>query len=173
MMLSARVLGAHTVAALTARVRNAVLVIGRDRFTRADLAGVECFSYVAAANLSAQLEAFKPVDTRDVFNRLSPLALAVPRLGAVSLAVLGAAFEHKGLPTLDLWVTKHRAPTDTREIVTFATIKARSADAKAARREHRRATTAHTHERPVRRSRRHTTHRTKELNGHHQRQRQR
>lgn len=171
-MFSARVLGAATVAALTDRARNAVLVIGRDRFTRADLAGVECFSYTAAANLSAQLKVFKPANTRDVFDRLSPLSLALPRLGAVSLAVLGAAFERKGLPTLDDWVTKHRAPTDTREIVTFATIKARSADVKAARRE-RRATTAHDDaERPVRRPRRSRPHRTKEPNGHHQQRRQ-
>jgi hypothetical protein len=135
MDLSTQVLGTTTVTALKARVHNAVLTIGRDKFTRADLAHVECFSFTAAANLSNLLAEFKPADTKDVFNRIPPLALAIPHLGAVSLAVLGAAFERKGLPSLDQWVMKHRhgAEEKKKPIVTFATIKAHSADAEAER----------------------------------------
>jgi len=134
MYLSTKVLGNTTVAALTARAHDAVLTIGKDRFTRADLAGVECFNYIAAANLSAQLKVFRVASTKDVFDKVAPTELALPRLGPVALAVLGAAFERKGLPTLEAWVVKHRDAADKgKEIVTFATMKAHTADGKDAR----------------------------------------
>src|SRR4029077_14569041 len=103
-----------------------LLRIGADTFDRKQLAAVACYNFVAAANLSRVLADLKVKDTRDVFHNVPPTALALPHLGAVSLAVLGAAFEHKGLggdAPLEAWVTKHR-PTDQRgEFLTFSTIK--------------------------------------------------
>ncbi len=55
----------------------------------------------------------------------SPEALALPRLGAIAIAVLGAAFEAKGLggdAPLENWVKKHLAD---KRVVTFAALKHR------------------------------------------------
>ena len=124
MNLSASILGKSVVDALQARQRAPVLQIGKDRFDRAMLARVACFNFTAAANLSKILNAELQVkDTRDVFESIHPDRLALPRLGAVSLAVLGAAFEAKGLggnAPLEAWFTKHRGG-----MITFATLKQR------------------------------------------------
>jgi hypothetical protein len=124
MDLSSTVLGATVVTYLHKTQDAAVLAIGRDRFTRSDLAAVACFNFVAAANLSAILNRELQVkDTRDVFDRVHPNRLAVPRLGAVALAVLGAAFERKGLggdAPLVAWFKKHEIKPQT-----FGTLKAR------------------------------------------------
>jgi hypothetical protein len=136
MDLSARILGTHTATAIAERNATAILTIGRDRFSRADLAGVSCFNYVAALNLSRALADLDVTSTKDVFDRIAPLALAVPHVGAVSLAVLGAAFEHKRLGgdhPLEAWVTRHRnADEQKKDFVTFDTIKHHSADQRAA-----------------------------------------
>jgi len=126
MILSTRVLGAPAVAQLTERASAAVLVIGRDTFTRGDLAAVRCFNYQAAQTLSRVLATFKVKDTADVFHRIPPSALAVPHIGAVALAVLGAAFEARGLGAgapLERWVTLHDRD---HPIVTFSTLKHRA-----------------------------------------------
>lgn len=123
MDLSASVLGRSVVAYLTDRQRAAILTIGKDRFDRATLAGVACFNFTAAANLSKLLNAeLKVKDTREVFDRVHPDQLAIRGLGAVSLAVLGAAFEARGIggdTPLANWFTKHRDGG----IVTFASLK--------------------------------------------------
>ena len=132
MDLSSRILGTHTATKLRERAASAVLMIGSDRFTRADLAGVACFNFQAASNLSAILSrelrgGVRVRNTRDVYEMVSPELLAsMPRLGAVSLAVLGAAFEAKGLggdAALDAWAKRH-FPSD-KAVVTFDTLKAR------------------------------------------------
>ena len=98
MDLSASILGKSVVAYLTERQAAAVLRIGRDVFTRSSLSSVACFNFLAAANLSKILNAELQVkDTRFVYEHIHPDRVALPRLGAVSLAVLGAAFEIKGL----------------------------------------------------------------------------
>lgn len=128
MNFSPRVLGKHTAALLQARIDTPVLIVGSDFFTRRDLSSLDCFNFVAAANLSRILADFGVINTRDVYERISPLDLAVPRLGAISLAVLGAAFEAKKLGgdrPLETWVTKHRAAGPRREFVTFDTLKDR------------------------------------------------
>lgn len=130
MDLSARVLGQSVVAALYEKAAAPVLVIGSDVFRRADLARLKCFNFQAAANLSAVLKAIGVENTRDVFNRLRPEDLVVPRLGAISLAVLGAAFEKKrigGSSPLESWYALHRSQDAKREFVTFDTLKAREA----------------------------------------------
>ena len=125
MKLSARILGSTAVAALTERTAAAVLTIGRDTFTRGQLARVECFNYVAASNLTTAIASLKVKDTADLFDRIPPAALAVPHVGVIALAVLGAAFEARGIGganPLESWATRHT--TDERpEIVTFSTLK--------------------------------------------------
>lgn len=126
MDLSQAILGRSTVNELFTRQRAAVLQIGADTFTRADLADVACFNFTAAANLSKILsKELQAKNTRDVFDRIHPDRLALPRLGSVSLAVLGAVFQIKGIggeSPLENWFKKHDAA-----IVTFDTIKHRDA----------------------------------------------
>jgi hypothetical protein len=125
------ILGTHVVTTLKQRLKHGLLVIGSDTFTRRDLATIDCYSFTAAANLSALLATIrisdgnrKITDTRDLFNHVPPEALVIPRLGSISLAVLGAAFEKKGLggntPLLS-WIKKHHAKDAP--VVTFSTMK--------------------------------------------------
>jgi hypothetical protein len=124
MDLSASILGKSVVGYIRERQASAVLRIGKDTFDRASLSAVACFNFVAAANLSKLLTTELQVkDTREVFNSIHPDRLAIPRLGAVSLAVLGAAFEVKGLggdAPLENWFIKHRGTA-----ITFASLKHR------------------------------------------------
>jgi hypothetical protein len=134
MDLSSSVLGAGIVAKLNDRRTAWILKIGRDGFTRAALAGVECFNFQAAATLSAILnKELKVKDTRDVFDRVSPAELALPRIGAIAVAVLGAAFEAKGIggeTPLVAWVRKHAGAPDA-AVHTFVSLKVRDAKARA------------------------------------------
>jgi hypothetical protein len=128
--LSAKVLGQHIVRAIQERVTRPVLVIGSDTFTRADLSGVTCFNFVAAANLSAGIAPLKVKNTRDLFQHVSPAALALPHVGSVALSVLGAAFEAKGLggdTPLEAWMLEHAAADAKRPLTTFHAVKAREA----------------------------------------------
>jgi|KBSMisStandDraft_5_1062788.scaffolds.fasta_scaffold00317_29 hypothetical protein len=113
---------------LQARTHAVVLRIGRDTFDRVSLSKVQCFNFTAAANLSRILTRDLEVkDTRDLFDRIHPQQLVLPRLGAVSLAVLGAAFEAKGIggaTPLANWYRKHLKVEDR---VTFTTLKTRTA----------------------------------------------
>src|SRR5262245_43940174 len=132
MDLSTKVLGTSTAKTLGDRVRAHVLVIGRDHFARGDLATVECFNFIAAQNLTRALARLDVASTRDVFNRIPPSALAVPQVGAVALAVLGAAFEAKQLggdAPLETWMVKHQrvnGMTVAQAIATFDTVKHRA-----------------------------------------------
>jgi hypothetical protein len=157
MDLPATFLGTSTTEALKTRNATPVLIIGKDGLTRHDLAGVDCFNYVAAAHLTRALAELGAKSVRDVFENVSPMMLAVPHVGAVSLAVLGAAFEHVGVgggSPLVAWVTKHRAPDSKREVVTFDTFKHRAADMIAAAHERRAA-------KARKNARRDTAHRTR------------
>jgi len=96
---------------LDARSHEQVLTIGSDHFTRADLAGVACFTFLAAQNLTRALRDYGVHSTKDAYERLAPADLAVPGIGAISLAVLGAAFELKGIggaAPLDSWAERHQ-----------------------------------------------------------------
>lgn len=124
MDLSASVLGRNIVSYIVERQKASVLTIGRDAFDRGSLAGVECFNFTAAANLSKLLQSIGVKDTRDLFDNVNPERLVLPRLGAVSLAVLGAAFQAKrigGATPLAAWFQKHRDGS----LVTFASLKHR------------------------------------------------
>jgi hypothetical protein len=100
---------------LTERQKSSVLRIGSDAFDRSMLAGVACYHFTAAANLSRLLNnELRVANTRELFDKIDPARLAIPRLGAVSLAVLGAAFEAKGIggkSPLESWFQKHRDST--------------------------------------------------------------
>jgi len=126
MDLSASILGKSVVGYLQERQTGIVLRIGKDTFTRASLAKVACFNFAAAANLSKILTAELQVkDTREVFDHVHPDRLAIPKLGAVSLAVLGAASEAKKLggdAPLANWFPKHRGSA-----ITVASLKHREA----------------------------------------------
>lgn len=151
MDFSNRVLGTSTARTLQARVSAPLLTIGRDTFSRTDLAHVECFNFIAAANLSAILNRELQVkDTAEVFHHVAPAALALPRLGAVALAVLGAAFEVKNLGgdhPLEAWVRKHTEHHTDDEIVTFGSLKHRQLEQSTAtarkQRKHARRDQAH------------------------------
>jgi hypothetical protein len=130
MNLSTRVLGASIVKQLTERTAQPILKIGKDAFTRGDLASIECFNFTAAANLSKLLSDLGVSSTKDLYDRVAPLSLAIPHLGAISLAVLGACFERKGLggrAPLESWAEEHREKTE-KDIVSFSTLKHRQAD---------------------------------------------
>lgn len=111
MNLSTAILGKSAVDRLTLSAGEAILQIGRDQFTRADLARVGCYNFSAARNLSKIFhEALAVNNLREVYENIPPHALALPRLGVVSLAVLGAAFELKrigGEAPLENYARKH------------------------------------------------------------------
>jgi hypothetical protein len=150
MNLSTRVLGSTVAHDLAERATAPVLTIGRDRFARGDLAAIACFNFNAAANLSRALASFKVASTRDVFERIAPSALALPHVGAVALAVLGAAFERKGLggaAPLEAWMIRH-SPADVLPadaLATFSTVKHRAADEARAERHGGRRARPHAH----------------------------
>lgn len=122
MYWSAKVLGKGLAEELQARGTTPILQIGSDGFTRGQLAKIQCFSFIAAANLSRKLKELQVKNTKDLFDRVPPSSLALEGLGAVSLAVLGAAFEVKGIGgarPIENWMVRHRDG----ELVTFTTVK--------------------------------------------------
>lgn len=140
MNLSTTLLGTTAVRRLQQTAARPVLQIGSDRLTRADLAGVECYNYLAAGNLTHVLhDQLQVKDLKDVYNNVPPTALALPTIGVVSLAVLGAAFEAKGLggdDPLENWARKHALPGKKGQgepkLTTFYTIKKHEAETEAA-----------------------------------------
>lgn len=130
MNLSTSILGSTAVKQLQATTTAWVLEVGSDRLTRGELAGVGCYNFVAAKNLTTQLKASGAKSLADLYARLPPTALALPHLGVISLAVLGAAFEAKGIggdAPLEAWAKKHyvRQAGAVERLVTFHTLKAR------------------------------------------------
>lgn len=110
MQLSSAVLGAGAVKRLEGIGAESVVTIGSDRLTRQQLAKVGCFNFVAAKNLSHLLRDLGVKDLRDLYDRIAPVDLVLPHLGVISLAVLGAAFEAKGIggsKPLENWVRTH------------------------------------------------------------------
>jgi hypothetical protein len=129
--LSESILGKHIVEKLQARGSAPVLTIGRDTFTRPQLSRIGCFNFAAAARLTHLLTELEVKDTRDLFERFGPAHLAIPGLGAICLATVGAAFEILKIGTLSDYITRHHPKGDP--MVTFHTMKDHVLDAKAAR----------------------------------------
>ena len=138
MNLAPGVLGAYTVSRLQLAANEAVIRIGKDTLTRGQLAAVGCYNFVAAKNLSAILKALEVPSLRHVFDRITPSELAIPRMGVISLAVLGAAFEAKGIGgerPLETYVRKHTND----HLITFDTLKHREQAEVARERKERKA----------------------------------
>ena len=152
MKLSSIILGQSVVKQLEATFGEAVLVVGADKFTRRQLASVSCFNFLAAKNLTTLIRDFGVRDLKDLYERLPPAALAVPHMGAISMAVLGAAFEVKKIGGDDPLgnCARHHAGDAKRALVTFHTMKARELAAERAtkqeqkRRKRARQAAAHT-----------------------------
>src|SRR5215471_1740019 len=142
MDLSTRVLGSTAANKLREQDAEAIFVIGKDRLTRAQLATVGCFNFTAARNFSRAAAALGAKSLRDLYDSYPPSALALPRVGTISLAVLGAAFEARhicGDAPLEQYVQRH-----AEKVTTFETIKHReqreAARERTARRRARRRT---------------------------------
>jgi len=130
MNLAASILGQTAVTKLQETARSAVLEIGSDKITRKQLAGVECFNFHAARMLTHIMRELKVPNLRHVYDQIPPSALALPGIGVVSLAVLGAAFEAKGIggeTPLEAYVSKHARANGAGKTVTFDTLKDREA----------------------------------------------
>ena len=124
MEMYTELLGSGTVDKLKEAESGAVLQIGKDALTRADLSGVRCWNFMAARRLGRILtEELGAESLKQVYDEIPPAALAVPQLGVFSLAVLGAAFESRKIGTLASYVKKHR--TNGNGVVTWHTLKAR------------------------------------------------
>jgi hypothetical protein len=131
MNLAPSVLGSYAVKRLQETADETILVVGRDTLGRKELAAVGCYNFTAARNLSAVLKPLQLPSLKHLFDHIPPASLALPHMGVVSLAVLGAAFEARkiggGSPLL-AWVKSHAAGGDEkRAMVTFHTLKVREA----------------------------------------------
>lgn len=145
MNLSTTILGSTAVKQLQTTGSAWVLQVGSDRLTRGELAQVGCYNYVAAKNLSNVLQEALPRNVKglkDLFVTVPPTALALPHIGAISLAVLGAAFEACGIggeTPLENWVRHHAPRGVAAHMVTFHTLKHRELAEQANERKLRRA----------------------------------
>jgi hypothetical protein len=134
MNLSATILGSTAVEALKKTAAAPVLQIGSDKLTRGDLAKVSCYNFLAAKVLSRILnDELQVKNLRDVYENVPPSALALPGLGVICLACLGAAFEAKGVggdTPLEAYVSRHAEKADDGDpyITTFYTMKKHHAD---------------------------------------------
>lgn len=134
MYLSTSILGKAIVDKLEQRQSAPVLVIGSDRFTRPQLSKIGCFNFTAAARLTHLLTSeLKIKNTRELFLSVPPQHLAIPQLGSICLATIGAAFEVKGLGTLADYIARHTEKGHT--VVTFTTMKLNVLDVAAAKNE--------------------------------------
>jgi hypothetical protein len=142
MNLSTTILGSTAVKQLQATSSAWILEVGSDRLTRAELAGVGCFNFHAARSLTTILKDFSIKNLADLYARLPPSAVALPHIGAISLAVLGAAFEAKGIggeTPLEAWAKKHGPAGDpAKAMVTFHTMKQRERAERAEERKRKR-----------------------------------
>lgn len=100
-------LGTTIVRSLQQRSQTPLVVIGRNKYTRGDLAHHDSFNYVAAAHLSAAIKTLNVDNTRDLYLHHSPRDLALPGIGAYAYAVLDAIFEFEQIGTLDDWITRN------------------------------------------------------------------
>lgn len=140
MNLSTTILGSTAVKQLQATSSAWVLEVGSDRLTRAQLAQVGCYNFVAARNLSTVLQEIPAKNLADLYARVAPTDMALPHLGVISLAVLGAAFEAKGIggdAPLESWVQRHATKPDA-AMVSFHTLKRRELAEQAEARKQRR-----------------------------------
>lgn len=124
---SGPLLGVTATKYITETQTTVILTCGSDRLTRADFAGVQCFNFMAVRNLNDALQGVGVKNLRELFERVSPIDFAIPHVGVIALAALGAAFEAAGVggsTPLANWAKKHANGSPLR---TFDTIKAHRA----------------------------------------------
>jgi hypothetical protein len=98
---------------------------------------VTCFNFVAAHRVSSILKDLRISSLAQLYREFSPYDLAIPKLGALSLMVIGAAFELRELGTIETWAAKHRKADQVHEFVTFSTLKGAHAVASKSRKRSR------------------------------------
>lgn len=123
MAYSVATLGTSIVRHLQERSDTPLVVIGKDKYTRHDLAMHQSFNYVAAAHLSTVIKTLNVQNTRALYQQHGPNDLALPGIGAYAYAVLDAIFEFEGIGNLDDWV--QRSLKKNAPLVTVNTIKKR------------------------------------------------
>ena len=123
MSYSVASLGTTIVRSLQQRSETPLVIIGKDKYTRHDLAMHQSFNYVAAAHLSTVLKTLNIQSTRALYQQHSPNDLALPGIGAYAYAVLDAIFEFEGIGNLDDWITRNLKKGAS--IVTVNTLKQR------------------------------------------------
>jgi len=160
MNLAASILGSTAVKHLRDSATASVLRVGSDTLTRGQLAAVQCYNFHAARLLTHILhDLLKVPNLRYVYEKVPPLQLAVPNMGTISLAVLGAAFEAKkigGGTPLESYVRKHTADNNGKpHFITWTTLKHREqvelANERKARKTRKRARRDQAHEQRVER----------------------
>jgi hypothetical protein len=130
MNLAPTILGNYAVTQLQKTAGEVILEVGSDKLGRKELAAVGCYNFHAARNLSAVVKSLQIPNLKYLFEHVPPSDLALPHMGVISLAVLGAAFEVRkvgGSNPLLSWVQLH-APhgNDAKQaMVTFHTLKMR------------------------------------------------
>jgi len=130
MKLAPGILGQHAVTQLQRTADEVILEVGSDKLGRRELAAVGCYNFMAARNLSAVLKSLQVTSLKFLFEHIPPSSLALPHMGVISLAVLGAAFEARkigGANPLESWVKAHLGGNGSAKqaMVTFHTLKAR------------------------------------------------
>jgi hypothetical protein len=134
----APILGTSFLSALTDRDTRAPLRIGKDRWSKHDLATqLGIVNVQACALLSSICKKLNVKDTRDLFNSTSPYTFTNHRAGVTTLYAMFAAFRDKGLDVED-WYHKGQKGA----MVSFLSLKHRELEAerraKADERKHRR-----------------------------------
>jgi hypothetical protein len=129
MNLAPTILGSYAVTQLTRQAGEVILEVGADKLGRKELAGVGCYNFMAARNLSAVVKSLQIPNLKFLFEHVPPANLALPHMGVISLAVLGAAFEARkigGANPLESWVRFHANHGEEKQaMVTFHTLKQR------------------------------------------------
>jgi hypothetical protein len=110
-----------------------ILIIGKDKWNRMDLADMSVTQLRAARIVTDLAKHYRAKDTKDLYSKLSPASLASNNgVGLHSLFVLWRAFESHNLNPLN-WYWSGREGS----IVTFTSIKAREHREQAAERKAR------------------------------------
>jgi len=119
----AQIFGATYIRHLTG---SPILTIGKDTWTRQDVAAMGITQTVACGNLSAIAKSLGVRSLQDMFDRTSPYSFTEYRAGVATLFVLFAAFKSRDLDPRQWYQGKSEAAT----IVTFESFKHREAKAR-------------------------------------------
>jgi hypothetical protein len=105
---------------------DAVLTIGTDTWSRADVVAMGVTQTVACGNLSKIAKSLGVRNLQDLYARTSPYSFTEYRAGVATLYVLFAAFADKGLDPAK-W---YRGKSESAVLVTFESLKHREAKAR-------------------------------------------